>query len=212
MNRSSFLTAALVAPFVLGACSDAAGPTLPTIENVSGEARSEQASPQKGGDPIAAIAIDQGFGELVGALTYVDQELGAGLVELFLEGRDQYTVFAPTDEAFEELYALLSVVLGSTVDEITDLPAPVVLDVLLYHVTEGRRAANSVVPRNGERTITSLLGETFAVRKDLTIRDGLTGLRDDAAITGPNVSASNGIIHVINQVIVPPSVVAALTS
>jgi hypothetical protein len=34
----------------------------------------------------------------------------------------------------------------------------------------------------------------------------------DAAITGPNVSASNGIIHVINQVIVPPSVVAALTS
>jgi len=212
MNRSSLLTAALVAPFVLAACSDVAEPTLPSIENVSGEARSEKASPEKGGDPIAAIAIDQGFGELVGALTYVDQELDAGLVDLFLEGRDQYTVFAPTDEAFEELYGLLSVVLGSTVDEITDLPAPVVLDVLLYHVTEGRRAANSVVPRNRERTITSLLGETFAVRSDLTIRDGLTGLRDDAAITSPNISASNGIIHVISQVIVPPSVVAALTS
>lgn len=212
MNRLSLLTAALVAPFVLGACSDTAGPTLPAIENVSAEARSEKASPEKGGDPIAAIAIAEGFGELVGALTYVDQELDAGLVDLFLEGKSQYTVFAPTDEAFEGLYGLLSVVLGSTVDEITDLPAPVVLDVLLYHVTDGRRAANSVVPRNRERTINSLLGETFAVRNDLTIRDGLTGLRDDAAITSPNISASNGIIHVINQVIVPPSVVAALTS
>ena len=85
-------------------------------------------------------------------------------------------------------------------------------DVLFYHVAEGRRAANSVLPRNGERKITPLLGETFSVRTNGTIRDGLTGLRDDAAIAAPNISASNGIIHVITQVIVPPSVVAALTS
>ena len=65
--------------------------------------------------------------------------------------------------------------LGATeVDEITDVPAPVVLDVLLYHVTEGRRAANSVVPKRNPRTITSLFGETFQVRSDLTIQDGLT--------------------------------------
>ncbi len=87
------------------------------------------------------------------------------------------------------------------------------LDVLLYHVAEGRRASNSVVPKNRDRTITPLLGEPFHVRSDLSIRDGLTGtgLRDDASIVYPDVSASNGIIHEISGVIVPPSVVAALT-
>jgi uncharacterized surface protein with fasciclin (FAS1) repeats len=142
----------------------------------------------------------------------VDAELSTGLVDLFLNGKDQYTVFAPTNGAFTDLYDLLSAVLMADIDEISDVPAPVVLDVLLYHVTEGRRAANSVLPKNGERTITSLLGETFGVRTDGTIRDGLTGLREDAGIGPANVSARNGIIHVIDQVIVPPSVVSALTS
>ena len=101
--------------------------------------------------------------------------------------------------------------LGAEIDEISDVPAEVVLDVLFYHVTEGRRAANSVVPKRNPREITTLLGETFRVRSDLTIEDGLTGLRDDASIVPGQISASNGIIHVIDAVIVPPSVVAALT-
>jgi uncharacterized surface protein with fasciclin (FAS1) repeats len=135
-------------------------------------------------------------------------------VDLFLNGRDQYTVFAPTDQAFDNLYGLLSAVLSTEIDAITDLPAEVVLDVLFYHVAEGRRAANSVVPRNrdGMRTITSLLGETFSVRTNLSIKDGLTGLREDARIRAADITARNGIIHVIDQVIVPPTVVAAITS
>ena len=161
---------------------------------------------------IAEIAIEGGFSELVGALSYVDGELNTGLVDLFLNGKDQFTVFAPTNTAFEGLYALLRNVVDPGINGITDVPATIVRDVLFYHVAEGRRGSNSVVPRNGERTIESLLGETFAVRTDGTIRDGLTGLRDDAAITGANNSARNGIVHVINQVIVPPSVVAALTA
>lgn len=170
-------------------------------------------APAPGNESIASIAINAGFTELVGALVYVDAELGTGLVELFSTGTDQYTVFAPTNDAFVNLYGLLSVVLDAEIDEIADIPAPVVLDVLLYHVTEGRRAANSVVPRRGERTITTLLGETFAVRTNATIRDGLTGIRqNDAAIVTADISARNGIIHVIDQVIVPASVVAALTA
>jgi uncharacterized surface protein with fasciclin (FAS1) repeats len=175
--------------------------------------RAPSISARKNDNPsIAEIAIGAGFSELVGALSYVDDELGAGLVDLFLNGKDQYTVFAPTNAAFTDLYALLRAVVDPGIQTITDVPAALVLDVLLYHVAEGRRGANSVVPRNGERTIQSLLGETFGVRTDGTIRDGLTGLRDDAAITGPNNSARNGIVHIINQVIVPPSVVAALTA
>lgn len=208
MTKPLIPALALLGAVTLGACSE--------MGNEPSElAVSESRAPAPGTDPIAAIAIDNGnFTQLVAALSYVDDALETGLVDLFLNGTDQYTVFAPTDDAFEGLYGLLSVVLGSTVDEITDVPAEVVLDVLLYHVTEGRRAANSVVPKKGERTITPLLGETFGVRPDLTIRDGLSGsgLRDDASIAAPNISASNGIIHVITQVIVPPSVVAALTS
>ena len=152
------------------------------------------AAPQKGTDPIAKIAIDNNFTELVGALSYVDKELNAGLVDLFLNGKDQYTVFAPTNEAFQALYKALGV------SAITDLPAPLVLSVLQYHVTEGRRAANSVVPKNGEKVITTLLpSATFSVAPDLSIK----AIGNTANIVSANISASNGIIHVIDAVLLP---------
>jgi uncharacterized surface protein with fasciclin (FAS1) repeats len=221
MFRYSLLLVSLLGVLLLGACADrVTGPSDVNSDNAvlsnnafgfDNASFARNGAPKKGDDPIAAIAIASGFDELVGALQYVDSELGAGLVDLFLNGKDQYTVFAPNDAAFENLYELLSTVLNTEIDEITDVPAAVVLDVLLYHVAEGRRASNSVLPKNGERTITPLLEETFAVRTDGSIRDGLTGLRDDAIIDTPNISASNGIIHIITEVIVPPSVVAALT-
>lgn len=152
------------------------------------------AAPAPGDASIATIAIDAGFSELVGALVYVDEELDAGLVDLFLNGTDQYTVFAPTNEAFEGLYEALGI------DEISDLPAELVLDVLFYHVTEGRRAANSVVPPVRPRTITTLLGETFSVNSSGVITD-IAG--QEVGIVAPDISASNGIIHVIDTVLLP---------
>ena len=212
MSRRTFAALTLVGTFALSACDElGTEPTNLVTESVEPSA-ARVGAPAPGDASIAAIAIDAGFTQLVAALAYVDSELGAGLVDLFLNGTDQYTVFAPTDAAFEDLYALLTSVLGTAIDEISDVPSDVVLDVLLYHVAEGRRASNSVVPKRGERTINSLLGEKFGVRPDLSIRDGLTGLRNDASIATPNITASNGIIHVISGVIVPPSVVAALTS
>ena len=115
---------------------------------------------KKGNLSIAEIALadDGEFDELVAALVHVDTELGAGLVNLFLNGTDQYTVFAPTDAAFEELYSILGV------NGITEVDAQTVLNVLLYHVTEGRRAANSVVPKVNTRKIATLLeGAAFSV-------------------------------------------------
>ena len=216
MKRRSSTALALVGALALTACSDLGTEPRPSATDLSVAAADRGApkmAPAPGDQSIAEIAIGAGFDELVGALQYVDAELDAGLVDLFLNGTDQYTVFAPTNAAFEDLYALLGEVLDAEIDEVEDLPAPVVLDVLLYHVTEGRRASNSVVPPRTDREITSLLGETFDVRSDGTIEDGLTGIRPaDAAIVSADISASNGIIHVIDQVIVPPSVVAQLTS
>ncbi|GEM_PF-145629 len=152
------------------------------------------AVPAPGGESIAEIAIGAGFDELVSALAYVDEELDAGLVELFLNGTDQYTVFAPTNEAFEGLYESLGV------DGITDLPADLVLDVLFYHVVAGRRAANSVVPPRNPRSITTILGETFSVNSSGVITD-IAG--QEVNIIAADITASNGIIHVIDTVLLP---------
>jgi len=104
-------------------------------------------------------------------------------------------VFAPTNDAFEDLYGRYD-----DVDGITDFPAELVLDVLFYHVAEGRRAANSVVPPVGDRTITTLLVATFTVDSNGVITD-IAG--QEANIVAANISASNGIIHVIDTVILP---------
>jgi uncharacterized surface protein with fasciclin (FAS1) repeats len=159
---------------------------------------SRQGAPQKGDESIAAIAIGNGsFNELVDALLYVDEELNAGLVDLFLNGKDQYTVFAPVDSAFFNLYNALDP--NGGIDSIRDLPADLVLNVLLYHVTEGRRASNSVVPKNNSKTIETLLGSTFSVNSSGMI----TGGSSNATILAADISASNGIIHVIDAVLLP---------
>lgn len=158
---------------------------------------------KKGDMSIAEIAlIDDGeFDELVAALLYVDDSLGTGLVDMFLNGTDQYTVFAPTDAAFENLYSTL----GATA--ITDLDPTLVLNVLLYHVTDGRRAANSVVPKNNPRSIQTLLeGASFKVDNTGMIwAVGNTAgfVTDEDGNPMINISASNGIIHVIDAVILP---------
>jgi uncharacterized surface protein with fasciclin (FAS1) repeats len=162
-------------------------------------------APAPGDMTIVEIALGfnpDEFTQLVAALTYAD-EAGAGLIPT-LSGTSQFTVFAPTDAAFEALYSALSdpdATPPVIVDEITDLPVELVTDVLLYHVTKGRRAANSVVPNTGERQIMTLLGEKFTVDTDMMI----TAIGNTAYISPDlnNVSASNGIIHVINAVLLP---------
>jgi uncharacterized surface protein with fasciclin (FAS1) repeats len=75
-------------------------------------------------------------------------------------------------------------------------------DVLLYHVTEGRRFANSVVPRNGEKDIATLLGADLVSKVGGMLSDA-SGATSDAKVTTTNVSASNGVIHFIDNVLVP---------
>jgi uncharacterized surface protein with fasciclin (FAS1) repeats len=151
-------------------------------------------TPVKGTMTITQIAVSNpNFSELVKALQHVDNNLGAGLVNLF-NGKDQFTVFAPTDDAFKKLYATLKVGGISEVDPNT------VLAVLQYHVTGGRRAANSVVPKQGVKTIETLLtGATFSVNN----MGMITAVGNTANIVAADVSASNGIIHVLDNVILP---------
>ncbi|WP_372947792.1 fasciclin domain-containing protein [Mariniphaga sp.] len=159
-----------------------------------------------GNQTIAEIVVasteaeEPQFTLLLGALEY------AGLTGVFTGG-EQYTVFAPTDEAFVNLVTAVSGLLDqdilandgpfAAIDAL--LGEGTISNVLLYHVVEGRRAANSVVPPRGTRTITTLLGATFTVGTDL----GITAVGNTANIIDANISASNGIIHVIDAVILP---------
>lgn len=110
----------------------------------------------------------------------------AGLVDA-LSGNKQLTVFAPTDQAFEDLAEELDVELEDLL-ELENLA-----DILLYHVTNGRRYSQSVV--NAPR-IRMLNGGTVDV-------DG-TELNDGQAnIVGTDIEASNGVVHVLDGVLLP---------
>lgn len=112
----------------------------------------------------------------------------AGLVET-LDGKRQFTVFAPTDAAFITLLGAADEAAAIAAIGTTDVDA--LTDILLYHVTKGRRNSRSVMaaPRykmlNGDRLTRTELVE--------------------AGIAETNISASNGIIHVIESVLTPPA-------
>jgi uncharacterized surface protein with fasciclin (FAS1) repeats len=155
---------------------------------------SNKASSSGNESSIASIAISAGFDQLVGALQYVDEKLDAGLVNLFLNGTDKFTVFAPTNEAFEALLKVLNV------SSIRDLDAELVLNVLKYHVVSGSQLASAVVPQSGSREVSTLLGKSFKIDSSAQITD-LAGSK--TSVVTADISASNGVIHVINGVLLP---------
>lgn len=198
---------------VFSACSDSPV-NSPENEIITDEFNSlaEMRAPAPGDQTIAEIVVesasadeDAEFTLLLAALEYT------GLTGVFT-GNDQYTVFAPVDEAFLNLVESLSADLDPDILEndgpftaIDDLLGEgAVANVLLYHVAEGRRAANSVVPKNmraKDRKISTLLeGASFNVAFGGTITD-IAG--QEVTITATNISASNGIIHVVDTVLLP---------
>ncbi len=128
-----------------------------------------------------AIAADD-FNTLVAAV------VAAGL-EDDLRGDGPFTVFAPTDEAFDALPAGL---LASLLDD-TDTLA----DVLLYHVLSGEVLAEAVLGLDGEE-VETLQGGSVTI----SIENGDVFI-DDAQVIVTDIQATNGVIHVIDAVISP---------
>lgn len=135
------------------------------------------------GDIVAIASETAGFSTLVAALT------AANLVET-LQGPGPFTVFAPTDEAFAALPAGL-------LDKLL-LPenVAVLTSILTYHVVSGKVMSTDVmagdVPSVEGSNIT--LGTTGGVQVN------------DATVVSADIEASNGVIHVIDKVLVPPTV------
>tara|TARA_B100000674_G_scaffold317038_1_gene263807 strand:- start:1415 stop:1963 length:549 start_codon:yes stop_codon:yes gene_type:complete len=141
---------------------------------------------------IVDTAVEAGtFNTLAAALTAAD------LVEV-LKGEGPFTVFAPTDEAFAKLPegTVESLLLPENKDQL--------VAILTYHVVAGSVTSDQVVTLDSAATVNGASVSITASDAGVKI--------DDANVTAVDVLASNGVIHVIDAVILPPAGPTAVES
>jgi uncharacterized surface protein with fasciclin (FAS1) repeats len=156
---------------------------------------------QKSDKTIADIVVSYATAENEDdrQFTLLLEALNHAKITSMFTGTDQFTVFAPTDAAFKSFLKD-----NTPNNSLSDLNPEQVAAVLSYHVTNGRRFSNSVVPKNSPRQIETLLGPSFYVNSFAQIDTNDDDLLfTNATISKPNISASNGVIHVIDKVLVP---------
>jgi uncharacterized surface protein with fasciclin (FAS1) repeats len=133
---------------------------------------------------IVDIAVADGrFTTLVAAVQ------AAGLVET-LSGEGPFTVFAPTDDAFAKLPA------GTVENLLKPENLEQLKNILLYHVVSGKVMAADVV---GLTSAPTVLGQDVTI----TVKDGKVYLNDTVQVIITDIEASNGVIHVIDAVLLP---------
>jgi len=196
MSRSKKF-AAVVAVAALGfgvaACGDDDDSSSDTTVAVDDTAGDEAA----GGETIVDIAVgNPDFAFLVTALE------AAGLVET-LAGDGPFTVLAPTDAAF---LALAQELIGpeATLDDLaaTLTEDPAILEyILLSHVIAGNVLAADTVALDGQ-VADAVSGEKLTVASDGTTVSFTTGA-STSTVTSADITASKGVIHVIDKVIIP---------
>jgi uncharacterized surface protein with fasciclin (FAS1) repeats len=168
----------LLLTFALGAILAAS--SLPALAGCSSEAKATHAS------ATATATIFQ-TAEQAGFTTLVAAVKAAGL-DGVLNGKGPFTVFAPTDEAFAKLPA-------GTVESLLADPATL-KSILLYHVVSGEVMAADVVKLSEAATVN---GQKVAI-------DATKGVRVNGAnVVKADIRASNGVIHVIDTVLLPKS-------
>ena len=188
MNRTRTTAAAVSAALLLAACGGTAEEApveeAPAAEAPAEEAPAEEAPAEEAPGTIVDVAVAAGdFTTLVAAVE------AAGLVET-LSGEGPFTVFAPTDAAFAALpEGVLEKLLLPENKEL-------LVKILTYHVVSGQVLAADVVAGD----VASVEGSTIA----LDTMDGVTV--NGAKVVAADVLASNGVIHVIDAVILPPGV------
>ena len=138
-------------------------------------------------DDIITLAQDNGFTSLAAALTKAD------LVD-DLQGEGPFTVFAPTNDAFDALLATIGQ------ESIDDVPTEILTDILLYHVVSGSVFSEDVAAGD----VPTLLADNSIT---LATSGGITVNGVDV-ISPFDVEASNGVIHTIDGVLVPAGIAA----
>ncbi len=190
MKRSSIVvTSLLVFTFVVGACTPAPTPAPTAVPQPTAAPEPTAVAEVKVGTIVETAVADGRFTTLVAALK------AAGLVET-LSGAGPFTVFAPTDDAFAKLPA------GTVEGLLKPENKQALTDTLLYHVVSGKVMAADVI---GLTSASTLLGKDVAIKVDL----GNVYI-NDAKVIITDIETSNGVIHVVDTVILPPAEVPAI--
>ena len=188
---------AAVASMLLSACGAAATPAPtavpptavpPTAAPKPTDVPKPTAAPVMAPKDIVDTAVGAGtFKTLAAALT------AAGLVDT-LKGKGPFTVFAPTDDAFAKLPK------GTVEDLLKPENKAKLVSILTYHVVAGSVKAADVVKLTSAKTVEGT---------DVKIKvDGANVMVNDAKVTKTDIEASNGVIHVIDTVIMPAAMMA----
>jgi uncharacterized surface protein with fasciclin (FAS1) repeats len=186
------IAALLALSLIVAACGsddsadDSAVETTAAPAETTTTAPAEEMTDEEMAEPgtIVDVATEAGaFSTLLTAATE------AGLVDT-LTSEGPFTVFAPTDEAFAALPE------GALEDLLADPEA--LADVLLYHVVAGEVLAADVV---GLESATAAQDGVIAIE----VVDGQVLLNGTATVVTTDIDASNGVIHVIDAVILPPN-------
>lgn len=179
--KKTLAALAVASVFALAACGDDENSATTTTEAT--ETTETTAMTEEPGTIVEVAQGNDDFSTLVAAI------VAAGLGDA-LSGEGPFTVFAPTNAAFEALPEglLEKLLLPENKDVLTA--------ILTYHVVSGKVMAADVTAGD----VATLEGSTIAITTDGGV------MINDATVTATDVEASNGVIHVIDQVIVPPTV------
>lgn len=172
---------------VAGSCGSKASAGDDKVMQAAGYGSTGASAAQKTADAksmdIVQTAISAGsFKTLVAAVQ------AAGLVET-LQGKGPFTVFAPTDEAFAKLPK------GTVEDLLKPENKQKLISILTYHVVSGAVQSGDVVKLSSARTVQ---GQNVGIK----VADGSVMI-NNAKVVKADVPASNGVIHVIDTVILP---------
>ena len=176
MKPLNLLSVLLVAIIALAACAPQPTPA-PTPE------------PTAIPEPVLSDIVDTAVAD--GRFTTLAAALGAADLAETLKGEGPFTVFAPTDDAFAKLPegTVESLLLPENLEQLKS--------ILLYHVVSGKVLASDVVTLTSAETV---LGEDVTIK----VEDGKVFLNDTVEVIITDVEASNGVIHVIDAVLLPP--------
>ncbi len=170
-------TMVVLVALIVGALTLCCGCTTEQPANQTGNETANQTI-------VQIAAADPQFSTLVQAIQ------AANLTDA-LSQEGPYTVFAPTNDAFQALPQ-------GTLDQLMQNPDGDLQQILLYHVVPGRYMASDLVQLNSLETLEGS-------RLSVNTTDGVVTV-DGATVIQSDIEASNGVIHVIDAVMVPPTV------
>ena len=173
----------LFTSLVLAACGSPAA--TPTAVPPTAVPPTEVPAPK---DIVDTAVADGRFTTLVTAVQ------AAGLVDT-LKGAGPFTVFAPTDDAFAKLPA------GTVEDLLKPENLETLKNILLYHVVSGKVMAADVVTLDGKTADTAAEGNSI----NISVKDGNVFLNDTVQVIITDIETANGVIHVIDTVLLPPA-------